>query len=91
MKYFTYILLCDEKTFYVGVASNLDKRVQEHKNKLSNFTKKFSIIRLVYYEDFLNLVLARRREKQLKGWTSAKKKALIKNNKTLLVNLSKST
>lgn len=91
MPWFVYILLCDQKTFYIGITHDLDNRVIEHKNKQSFFTKKFSEIELVYSEELMNKFAAEKREKQLKGWSFAKKKALIKGDKTLLVTLSKST
>jgi len=90
-KHFLYILLCDQKIYYVGVTKDIQKRLAEHKNKGSFFTKKYSDIRLVYQEEYQSLIEARRREKQIKGWSNAKKKALIDNNKKLLAELSKST
>jgi putative endonuclease len=72
-KYFTYILLCNQKTYYVGVTNNLDKRLAEHKSGTSQYTSQFSDIELVYFEEYPTLVLARRRETQLKGWSHAKK------------------
>jgi putative endonuclease len=89
MKYIVYILLCDQKIFYVGITKSLEKRLKEHKSKLSFFTKKFSDIRLVYQEEYLDKKSAERREKQIKGWSSAKKKALITRNIEKLVRLSK--
>ena len=91
MAYFTYILLCDKKTYYIGVTSDLNKRLIEHKTKQSFFTKKFFEVELVHKEEFATLAYARRREKQLKGWSNTKKKALIDDNRTLLMQLSKST
>ena len=76
-KYFTYILLCNQKTYYVGVTNNLDKRLAEHKSGKSQFTSQFSDIELVYFEEYPTLVLARRRETQLKGWSHAKKQNYI--------------
>ena len=76
-KYFTYILLCDQKTYYVGVTSNLNRRLLEHKNKQSFYTKQFSDIELIYSETYTSLVIAQRREKQLKGWSHAKKSNYI--------------
>jgi putative endonuclease len=89
MKHFVYILLCDQKTFYVGITGNIDKRLLEHKSKTSFFTKKFSDIELVFQEEHLDKKSAERREKQLKGWSNAKKKALISGNIDKLVQLSK--
>ena len=91
MKYFLYILLCDQKTFYVGVTSNLQKRINDHKSKSSFFTKKFFEIELGHKEEYETLTEVRRREKQIKGWSKAKKKALIEDKSDLLKQLSKST
>ncbi|HHT9138986.1 MAG TPA: GIY-YIG nuclease family protein [Candidatus Wunengus sp. YC60] len=89
MKYFIYILLCDQKTFYVGITRDLEKRLKEHQNKQSFFTKKFSDIELVYKKEYPDKKSAEIREKQLKGWSYAKKKALITGNIDELVELSK--
>jgi len=89
MKHIVYILLCDQKTFYVGLTKDLGKRLEEHRGKQSFFTKKFSDIRLVHQEEYLDLKSAERREKQLKGWSSAKKKALVEENIDKLKQLSK--
>jgi len=91
MIYYIYILLCDDKTFYTGVTSNINKRINEHLNKRVFYTKKFSKVKIVYKEEFSSLFESRKREKQIKGWSVAKKKALIGGNKKLLVELSKST
>jgi putative endonuclease len=76
-QYYTYILLCDQKTFYVGVTADLKKRLSEHRTKLSFYTKQFSNIQFTYFETYPTLVLSRRREKQLKGWSHAKKAKYI--------------
>ena len=90
MPYFVYILLCDQKTFYVGLTNNLERRIIQHKRKESFFTKKFSDIQLVYSEKYQKGSFAEARENQLKKWSVAKKKALIADDKKLLVELSKS-
>src|SRR3989338_5145388 len=89
MPWFLYILFCDQKTFYVGITSDIVKRLTEHKKGKSPYTKKFSDIKLVYKEKFIRRIDAQYREKQIKGWSTAKKKALIQGNKQLLVDLSK--
>ena len=91
MTWYLYILLCDQKTFYIGITSNVEKRLNKHKSKGSFFTKKFSDIKLIYTERYRTKEEAQKREKQLKGWTHAKKKALINKNINLLTKLSKST
>ena len=75
--WYVYILLCDKKTFYVGITSNLQNRLAEHKNKKSFFTKRFSDIKPVYYEKHKNKFEAVKREKQFKGWSHIKKQMLV--------------
>jgi putative endonuclease len=75
-----YIMTNRHRTvFYVGVTSNLRQRLAEHKTGLhpSSFTKKYNVDRLVYVECGSDIKAAIAREKQLKGWTRAKKVALI--------------
>ena len=63
---------------YTGITSDLPKRVYHHKNKLvEGFTKKYNIVKLVYYECFENVESAIRREKQIKAGSRKKKIELI--------------
>jgi predicted GIY-YIG superfamily endonuclease len=87
--WFVYILLCDQKTFYVGMTEDVAKRLVEHTSGYSRYTRKFSDIQLVYQEQCRSHAEAERRELQLKKWSVAKKKALIAGDKTLLRQLSK--
>jgi len=65
-------------TVYVGVTSNLTKRVWEHKNNLvAGFTQKYGVHRLVWYEVHDEMESAITREKQLKRWNRAWKIDLI--------------
>ncbi len=65
-------------TLYVGVTSNLQKRVSEHRNDaVEGFTKQYKTHTLVYYEVCPSMESAIFREKQLKGGSRAKKLALI--------------
>jgi putative endonuclease len=65
-------------TLYVGVASNLRKRVWEHKNELvEGFTKRYGVHHLVYYEIYDDMMSAIPREKQIKKWNRAWKLDLI--------------
>lgn len=51
--YYIYILTNSSGTLYIGVTSNLIKRVWEHKNKVvKGFTEKYNIDKLIYYETF---------------------------------------
>ena len=67
-------------TLYIGVTNDLERRVYEHKNKLvPGFTSKYNVTRLVYYEvtPYVDVVISR--EKQIKGWTRAKKIELVES------------
>jgi predicted GIY-YIG superfamily endonuclease len=65
-------------TLYAGVTNNLLKRVYEHKYQNSEcFTKKYYCKKLVYYEQFDDIINAIEREKQIKGGSRKKKVALI--------------
>ena len=64
---------------YTGVTNSLERRVWEHKSgKLSGFTKRYKVDRLVYYEEFDYINDAILREKQIKGLLRKKKRAMIK-------------
>jgi len=89
MKYLVYILLCDEKTFYIGSTDNIERRLAEHQAKKSFYTKQFSRLGLVYQEAHNSRRKAENREKQIKGWSVAKKRALIVGDMTKLKVLSK--
>ena len=67
-------------TLYIGVTSNLHKRVFEHKfHRIEGFTDKYDVERLLYWESFGEVGCAIAREKQLKGWRRSKKIALIES------------
>jgi len=71
------MLLCDQKTFYVGVTNDVGVRLVEHRKGGSFFTKKFSDIKLAHCESYYTKHQAVAREKQIKGWSRAKKQMLI--------------
>ena len=75
--WYVYMLLCDQKTYYIGITNDLRKRLNEHRNKMSLYTSRFSDIKLVYCEEYIGKYEAAKREKQLKGWSNAKKHMLI--------------
>jgi len=63
---------------YTGVTSDLKKRVYQHKKGLiAGFTKKYNVVKLVYFEVFGEIVLAIEREKQIKAGSRQKKIDLI--------------
>jgi putative endonuclease len=87
--YFTYIVASRSLTLYIGVTSDLRKRVFEHKRKLRDgFSATYNCNRLVLFERFVDPSNAIAREKQLKGWTRAKKIAWIKKSNPTWIDLS---
>jgi len=78
-QYYVYIMTNrGNNALYVGVTRDLIKRVYEHKAKLVNgFTKKYNIIKLVYYEVFEDIENAILREKQIKAGSRQKKIELV--------------
>lgn len=75
--WYVYLLLCDEKSFYIGITNDLKNRICQHRGKQSKATREFSSIKLVYCERYIQENKAALREKQLKGWSRAKKQMLI--------------
>ena len=68
-QYYIYILSNKNNTLYIGVTSDLIKRIYEHKNNLiGEFTQKYKIHDLVYFEIVNDINSAISREKQLKNW-----------------------
>lgn len=86
-----YILASKKNgTLYVGVTSNLIKRIYEHKENLADgFTKKYNIHNLVYYETVDNWEVAITREKQIKEWKRDWKIKLIENKNPDWIDLYK--
>lgn len=87
--FYVYILSNYKRTvLYIGLTNNLNRRIQEHKQKRNpGFTAKYNVFFLMYYEHFCYVREAIAREKQLKGWTRAKKMNLIKMNNPELRDL----
>jgi putative endonuclease len=76
---YVYIMANPSRTTYIGVTSDLEGRVWDHKTHAypTSFTAKYDITRLVYVEEHANLDDAIGREKALKGKSRAKKTRLI--------------
>ncbi len=77
--YYVYILASKRNgTLYIGITSNIRRRIYEHKNDLiEGFTKKYKVHLLVHYETFEYVNNALTREKQLKRWKRKWKLELI--------------
>jgi putative endonuclease len=79
-EYFAYIVCSRSGTLYIGMTNSIYRRALEHKRgEVEGFASKYHCDRLVYYESFDDVHKAIGREKQLKGWTRAKKIALIES------------
>ena len=85
-----YILRCSDGSYYTGSTRDLEGRLYEHQNGLGAvFTKKRLPVKLVYCEEFERIDDAFHREKQVQGWSRAKKEALIQGQYDLLPKLAK--
>jgi putative endonuclease len=78
--YYVYIVANESRMLYVGVTSDIERRISEHKQRLvDGYTKRYNLTRLVYCEGTGDVSAAIEREKQLKGWRRARKIALIES------------
>ena len=66
---------------YIGVTSQLRKRIEKHKKKTykNSFSAKYNVNKLVWYEEFTTMLEAIKREKQIKAGSRAKKIKLIES------------
>ena len=79
-EYYVYILSSKTRRLYVGMTSNLARRVEQHKaHEVEGFTNRYNIDRLVYYEETHDVHAAIEREHQIKAWRREKKVALIES------------
>jgi len=88
--YYVYILRCSDASLYVGQTRNIKKRLQAHNAGLGAVhTSKRRPVHLIHVEKHATRVAAMRRERQLKGWSHAKKNALVRGDLEELHGLSK--
>jgi putative endonuclease len=89
--YWVYMLLCADGSFYVGVTNDLELRLGQHTvgidRRCYTFTRRPLV--LVHSSDFHHIDEAIAWEKQLKGWSRAKKAALIENDWPLISQLAR--
>ena len=86
-RYAVYILASRSHNFYVGVTNNLERRLRQHKEQ-EDFTTRYNIDRLVWYQIFGGIQDAIAREKQLKRWRREKKIQLIESRNPTWQDLS---
>lgn len=78
--YYVYILTNLSRTLYIGMTNNLERRMYEHRMKtVRGFASEYSVSMLAYHEAYSRPSDAIAREKQLKGWSTAKKIGLIES------------
>lgn len=89
-QFYVYIVSNYERTtFYIGFTNDIIRRIIEHKNGIgSNFTKRYKLKHLVYYEIYQYADQAIAREKEIKKWRREKKMNLIKNINPKMKDLS---
>jgi putative endonuclease len=89
--YYVYILKCSDNSYYTGVTNNIDRRFAEHQSGYNPESYTFSRrpLELVFSEYFTNPRQAIAFEKQVKGWSRAKKEDLIAGDWKRIVELAK--
>jgi len=76
--WFVYILRCADNSFYIGISTDIEKRIQKHNlGTASKYTKARVPVKLVYFERYPDKSAALKRERQLKKLPRSKKEALI--------------
>ena len=88
-RYWVYIMSSYRGVLYTGVTNNLERRVWEHKHSTEpSFTRTYRVNRLVYIEEFGNVLDAIESEKRIKGWLRIRKLELIKTRNPKMLDLS---
>ena len=89
--YYVYLITnWNNKVLYIGVTSDLERRIYQHKNKsMRGFTEKYNVNKLVYFELTNCIESAITREKEIKKWRREKKNILIESTNKEWQDLSK--
>lgn len=92
MKAWIYIVECSDGSYYTGATTDLEQRIYDHNNGIyDGYTSKRLPVRLLWSEEFVDIRDAAILERQIKGWTRAKKEALMSGDMKLLHRISVST
>lgn len=90
-KSWVYILECSDGTYYTGCTTNLEQRINQHKEGFyEGYTSKRRPVELLWFEKFGTLDNALQAEQQIKGWSRSKKEALMNDDFELLHELAQS-
>ena len=89
MPFYVYIVQCVDGSYYTGHTDNLEGRLAAHETgHFSGYTSTRRPVQLVYTEEFQSRAEALESERRIKGWSRAKKKALIQRDWQSLIALS---
>ncbi|HYI48032.1 MAG TPA: GIY-YIG nuclease family protein [Allosphingosinicella sp.] len=92
MGFWTYMLHCADRSFYVGHTDDLDARIGAHQSGLiPGYTSTRLPVTLVWADEFPSRYEALQAERQIKGWGRAKKLALIRGDWELIAALARNT
>ncbi|HEX8667817.1 MAG TPA: GIY-YIG nuclease family protein, partial [Allosphingosinicella sp.] len=90
MDFYTYLLRCSDGSYYTGHTDDLDARVAQHQSgQVTGYTQKRRPVQLIWAERFPDCDSAFAAERQIKGWTPAKKEALARGDLEALRQLAK--
>jgi putative endonuclease len=91
MSFWAYMLHCNAGRLYVGHTDDLERRIWQHETgAIPGFTRNHLPVKLVWCQEFTTREEVKAAEKQIKGWTRAKKLALILGDWDEISRLAKS-
>jgi predicted GIY-YIG superfamily endonuclease len=92
MGFWTYMLHCADRSFYVGHTDDLDARIRAHESGIiPGYTSTRRPVKLVWADEFPSRYEALQAERQIKGWSRAKKLALIRGDWPLISELARNS
>ncbi|MCP3736573.1 GIY-YIG nuclease family protein [Sphingomonas sp. RP10(2022)] len=90
MAFWAYILRCEDGSYYTGHTDNLDARIGAHQSgAYKGYTPERRPVVLVWAQDFPSRLEALEAERRIKGWSRAKKEALIRSDWQTLTRLAR--
>jgi putative endonuclease len=79
-RWFCYMVRCADRSFYVGITNDVEERVKRHNWGVGpSYTAKRRPVALVWTQSYESSDAARRREKEIKGWSRTKKFELVRS------------
>jgi len=91
MSFWSYMLHCNAGRFYVGQTDDLERRIAQHQTgAIPGFTRDHLPVELVWSQEFATRDEAKNAEQRIKGWSRAKKLALIRDDWDAISHLAKS-